>query len=316
MDHFPPVHSPCNSVEVPYLDGTYDGGEFTDFPNRQGWNLDRLRPADVEGRTVTDAGRFLQAWLYFGMIHGVLGIEVDVSDFVRIDDRSQKRYITTQHLRAYLRKWRSQIEELQMSGRNDILASRNERAVTCLTYAYNYWFSLEEPERDRFVGPEIGLSIHILASALEHALTSVCDVSVRDVPWRLERNNFLDQRMINFGWCPSILEQIVTVNHLAFQYYASLLFPTSDVKQHEQCHAGDLGCNAKNVSHADLATKHRLPNCDCEFLKVENEAISNIVQEGNIPLLHLGNEGSKTVVKVVPFEKGMHYTALSHVWVF
>lgn len=312
MDHFPPVSNPYNPVEVPYLGGEYDGQEFTGYPARQHWDLGKLQAGHLQGRTIADAGSFLQAWLYFGMLHGVLGVDFLTTDFVRVDD-SEERFVTTHKLRPHLQKWRSQIEQEKASGSGDALANRNKQAVSCLTHAYNVWFSFDKHERDRLVSPAIGLSIHILASTLEHALTLVCEVPVRDVPWRLERNDFLTQRMIGYGWCPSVVEQICAENHLAFQYYANLLVSRSDPSRHKQCKTGDHGCSAKTVDNASYVTKHHLPDCKCEYITINLDVLDGIVQSGSIPLVHLETKGAEITVKIVPFKKGMHYTALSHV---
>ena len=311
MDHFPPVSIPYNTVEIPYLGGEYDGQEFKGYPARQHWDLGKLLAGDLQGRTIADAGRFLQTWLYFGMIHEVLGVEMLMNDFVRVG-RSQHRFVTTHKLQEYLRTWKSRVDqekELDLGA----LANRNQRAVACLTYAYNVWFTFDEKEKDRLVGPQIGLSIHILASTLEHALNCVCEIPVADVPWRLERNQFLTQRMIDYGWCPSTVEQICVNNFVSFQYYASLLAAPSDPKRHKQCKAGDHGCSGKNVDNASYVTKHHLPHLECDFLEVDLDVLGDIVQAGNIPLVYLENKGLEASIKIVPFKPGMQYTALSHV---
>lgn len=243
MDHFPPVSNPYDPVEVPYLGGEYDGKDFQGYPARQSLDLPKLQEGDCQGQSAAEIACFLQTWLYFGMMHGVLGISIPVVDFVRVGD-SHKRLVTTH---KYLHEWKLQVQQEKKSSSDDSLIPRNRDALTCLAHSYSFWFSLSEEQRDRFVGREIGLSIHILASTLEHALTSICDIPVISVPWRLTRSTFLTQRMLDHGWCPSVVEQICTKNHLAFQYYASLLATPSDTRQHENCRAGDAGCKVKDI---------------------------------------------------------------------
>ena len=312
MDHFPPISHGYNPINVPFLGGEYDGEDFNGYPSRQCWDLGKLQTGDLQNKSPADAGKFLQSWLYFGMMHEVLGLRVPTTDFVR-GSVSKKRFVTTHKLPEYLRSWKSQIDQERASGAVDVLTTRNKRAVACLTYAYNVWFNIGEEHRDRLVGPEIGLSIHILASNLEHALTCVCDIPVEDVPWRLERSDFLTLRMIDYGWCPSVVEQVCATNHIAFQYYASLLTARSDPRRHDHCKAGDHGCSAKQVDNANFETKHHTPHCGCDFVTAELDVLRDIVQGGGIPLVYLDREGTKTALKVVPFKPGMHYTALSHV---
>ena len=312
MDHLPPVSNSYNAVKIPYLGAEYDGEVFTGYPSRQNWDLEKLQAGDLQNRTILDAGRFIQSWLYFGMMQEVLGIEILTAEFVR-GDRPQERFVTTHKLQEYLQTWRLQVDQEKASGSVEVLINRNQRAVAYLTFAYDVWFNFDEDVRDRFIGPEIGLSIQILASTLEHALNCVCEIPVADLPWRLERNDFLTQRMIDYGWCPSVVEQICATNHLAFQYYASLLLAPSDPRVHEQCRAGHHGCSAKNIDDASYVTKHHLPQCKCEFITVDLNALRDIVRGGSIPLVYLEHKGPRTTVKIVPFRRGMQYTAISHV---
>ena len=312
MDHFPPVSNPHNPVEVPYLGGEYDEKDFEGYPARQSLDLRKLQEGDCQGQSMAAIARFLQTWLYFGMMQAVLGIKISVADFVRVGD-SYKRSVTTQRLRKYLQEWKSQVVQEKTPNSDDSLIPRNQSALKCLACAHSFWISLGEEQRHMFIGREIGLSIHILASTLEHALTSICDIPVIDTPWRLMPNAFLTQRMLDYGWCPNVVEQICAQNHLAFQYYASLLASPSDPKQHEKCQAGDTGCVAKNIVDANYTTKHHQVGCECDSLAVDLNILRDIVQQDKIPLVHLEQHGPKTALKVVALEKGMHYTALSHV---
>ena len=312
MDHFPPLSHRYNPINVPFLGGEYDGGDFNGYPSRQRWDLAKIQAGDLQNKSSAEAGKFLQSWLFFGMMNQVLGLPVPTTDFVR-DSVSKKRFVTTHKLREYLRRWKSQVDQERQSGAVDVLKTRNKRAVACLNHAHNFWFNIDQRDRDRLVGPEVGLSIHILASTLEHALTCVCDIPVEDVPWRLERSDFLTQRMIDYGWCPRVVEQVCTTNHTAFQCYASMLSASSDPRRHDQCKAGDPGCSAKQVDDAKYETKHHLPHCGCDFFKAELDVLRDIVQGGSIPLVYLARKGTETALKVVPFRPGMHYTALSHV---
>lgn len=312
MDHFPPVSRPYDPVEVPYLGGEYDGEGFEGYPARQSLVLQKLQEGDCQGQPMDAIARFLQTWLYFGMMHAVLGIEISVADFIRVGD-SQQRFVTTQRLRKYLQEWKSQVEQEKNSNSDDSLIPRNQQALRCLAQSHSFWFSLDAEQRDRFVGPEIGLSIHILASTLEHALTSICDIGVIAAPWRLTPSTFLTQRMRDRGWCPAVVQQICVQNHLALQYYASLLAPPSDPDQHERCHAEDPGCVAKNIVEATYTTRHQEAGCGCDFIGPDLDMLRDIVQRDKIPLLHLEHHGPKMALKIVALEKGMQYTAVSHV---
>ena len=312
MEHLPPVVDPQDPLRIPYLGGEFDGKDFEGYPTRQGLDLQGLQQGDLQGRSRADVARFLQTWLYFGLLHGVLGIEIATKDFTRTGE-SDQRCITTQNLRDYLRRWRLIVDQERKGSSDDSCIPRNQRALECLTYSHAFWFVMDEKQRNDLVCSEIGLSIHLLASALEHALTSICDIPVVKVPWRLMRNDFLTQRMLRNGWCPSVIEQICTHQHLAFQYYASLLKAPSKPDEHIQCRAGDAGCKAKNVSNEIYATRHAEIDCKCEDIAVDLSQLRNLVDHGDVPLILVEHEAAKPTLKLVGFEKGMQYTALSHV---
>lgn len=312
MDHLPPVSRPYNPVQVPYLGGRYDGEDFEGYPMRQHLDLQRLQKGDPQGRSNAEVARFIQTWLYFGMLHGVLGVDASTQDFVRVEV-SDQHYVTTQKLKEYLQRWRSLMDQERGDSSNDSLIPRNQQALQCLKYSHAFWFGLDETQRNELVGAEIGLSIHILASTLEHALTSIYDIPVSSVPWRLTRNDFLAQRMQNYGWCPVVVDQIGVRQHLAFQYYASLLKAPSNPNEHAQCRVGDSGCKAKNILNDVYTTRHVEIGCTCEDVAIEISTLRDLVQEGNVPLVSLEYEGPKPVLKLVGFEQGMQYTALSHV---
>lgn len=312
MDHLPPVSRSYNPVQVPYLGGEYDGEDFEGYPMRQDLDLQRLQEGDLQGRSNADVARFLQTWLYFGLLHGVLGIEVSTQDFVRVEG-SDRRYVKTQKLKEYLQRWRSLMDQERRGSSDDSFIPRNQRALECLTYSHAFWFGLDETQRNELVGGEIGLSIHILAATLEHALTSICDIPVLSVPWYLTRNTFLTQRMLKYGWCPIIVDQICLRQHLTFQYYASLLKAPSNPNEHAQCRVGDPGCKAKNILDDVYTTKHVEIGCKCEDVAIDISTLRDLVEKGDVPLVYLENDGTKPVLKLVGFEKGMQYTALSHV---
>jgi len=115
MDHIiTPGHDPWPE-EVPYLlDPTYpyiyDNGSWSEFPQRMGWSIVELKETSstnlskIPAHTNELAASVLQAWLYFGMIHTVTRIPVNIRDFVK-GNANDKAIITTQNLPHYLDSW-------------------------------------------------------------------------------------------------------------------------------------------------------------------------------------------------------------------
>lgn len=311
MDHLPPVSSPHNPVQVPYLGGIYDGEDFAGYPLREDWNLSQLQECNLGGRSLIDAQRFLQTWLFFGMLNEILDIEILTGDFVRMD--GSQALMTTHKLRSYLHTWKSRVESEMEEGAVDVTLRRNRRVTECLALSCTFWRGMDANMKGRLIAPEVELSIQILAVTLEHAVTSVCDIPVELAPWRLTRSSFVTDRMIRDGWCPTIIEQIWYPTHLTLLYYASLLGPPKDRLRHDGCVASNSLCEAKKMDYATYQTKHAKEGCECQFIGPDVEQLDGIVRKGRIPLLCLENGDSGPVLKVVELRNGMQYTAISHV---
>ena len=315
MDHFPPVSDPHELLQVPYLGGEYDGKAFDSFPRRQGWDVQRLQAGNIETNMLDSARTFLQTWFYFGMLHEVLGLEIKTADFIRVD-AAGAAYITTIKLRSYLHAWR---DSLSPSSDADGISRRNRRITDCWAYSYHVWQEFDKSAREFLIPPEIELSIQILAATLEHAVLSVYNllsashIPVALAPWRLTRSDFLTQRMLDDGWCPSTLQQIWFPTHLTLQYYAHLLGPPRFYRRHEHCAAGDIACKSRNLNEEMYETKHLCPSFDCRVVEVDATDLQNIVKSGGIALVRVAGSAPNITLQVVPFRQGMQYTAISHV---
>ncbi|MCJ1451371.1 hypothetical protein MMC28_001707 [Mycoblastus sanguinarius] len=331
MDHISPVINPHRAVQVPYLGGVYSGDRganypqrsgvaFADYPESEGWSLSHLQQGRLfqkhggkfYERSPLEVERFLQAWLYFGMIQEILGMAIPTADFVRLDE-SKASFITTEKLRSYLHRWKVRIDSDRALGLRETWSRRDQRITECLAFSYDFWKGITESVKNCLLPPEIELSIQILAMTLEHAVTSVCEIPVEMAPWRLARSHFVTNRMIEDGWCPSVVEQIWYPSHLTLQYYASLLGPPEKRLRHDDCAAGDSGCKAKNTVDSQYRTKHMETGCDCSAIAIDLKKLAQIIQDGGLPVLCLDYDGSKPYLEVVPLREGMHYTAISHV---
>lgn len=312
MDHYSPLSNPHRPVRVPYLGGQYDDLGFAGYPSRANWDIGRLQEGDFHGATRGEAARFLQTWLYFGLLHEFLDTTIEEIDFFRTDG-PEGDAITTAKLPDYLRRWKVQFDELQPAARE----AHNERLVEGFSSSYYVWRGFVDKERDNGIPnpipPEIELSIQVLATTLEHCANVVCEIPVAVLPWRLARNPWLTRRMIGDGWCPSVIEQIWNPTHLAVQYFASILGPPARQLDHSTCEAGNGGCNARTVVDETYVTKHKTQFCKCMFLGVNPENLSRIIRASDIPLISVMWGASGPSLELVPFRDGMKYTAISHV---
>ena len=317
MDHFPPISNPYDPVVVPYCKGEYDNGEFTSFAERQKFGIEALQKDAItsEGER-KKAAAFLQAWLFFGLIQETLQLMIVTSDFVT-DEQTR---VTTEKLKTYLHRWKAEHEEAKKDPER--LDERRRKTMDTLNYAYDVWKGFDDFAN--IVGVEVELSIQLLGNALQHAVTSVsvnsnndfeAFVDTSDVPWDLRSKNiFLEKRMRDQGWCPSVVESPLMPMNISYKYYLSLYGPPR-VRNHAEagCEATDQSCRATSVKLAGYKTQHVGEGCECEFLMPDMTEVCRIINDGGIPMLFLSEADGRTKLEVVQHRRELQYTALSHV---
>jgi hypothetical protein len=89
MDHLPNFGDCETLLEMPYLcpdNYVHDQGGFDSYPERAGLCYeDLLTRTWISEPSLQDGAPFLQAWLYFGLLHEVfqsIGIDIDLETFV------------------------------------------------------------------------------------------------------------------------------------------------------------------------------------------------------------------------------------------
>lgn len=334
MDHLPTVSTPYQPVSIPYLGGDeYDGLDFAGYPTRQHWQIEYLLQGDVhkgnlqrddlQPRTLVEAAQFLQTWLYFGMLHEALILLGDdrphLRDFVRVGDDSQQEYITTWLLPELLRNLQQQIKQ-----RQDV-TEYYERFRSCMNISCGVWRDLMETSTKsigpRLLGDDILLSIQILGAALDYGITEICrstELYWTEYTWSvIPRSTWLMERMIEQGWCPSIVGQL-SRSGATFLYYASLLGPPRR-KDHVKCSLKGKACEASNMDdRKTFVLKHVDETCLCEPLVIQTgdgSKVAMAINRGNIPIIHVIDDGGRLQVDIREYSvlEPIPYTAISHV---
>jgi hypothetical protein len=237
VDHLPNVKDPYEPIDIPYLGGEeYDGRDFDGYPARQNRQINLLVEGDLQGQTAVEAGQFLQTWLYFGMLDGALRLAeddcIELKDFIRIDTKTQQRFITTHQLPELLRSLYKRVKQT-----HDVSAYY-ERFRGCMNLLYEVWRDLMKSSSNDSIlqlpSQEILLSIQILNTALDTGIAEICG-SRTDYIWSFAPPpKWLMQRMIRQGWCPTIVEQL-SRPRTTFLYYCSLLGPPRRDDDHRKC---------------------------------------------------------------------------------
>jgi hypothetical protein len=332
MEHLPPVSKPFEPILVPYVgDREYDGLDFAAYPARRGFDLNRLLEGDFDCHSSDEIASFLQTWLFFGLIHAVLGVTVNSSDFVRTDAHGM-RWMTTEKLPEVLHNVRKPLhgENTFPQSTPEAISVRHNCIAKCFTLAQDAWdgcVTLEE--RSGVANPmssEISLGIQILAITLHFGASQLHSEasklgSLRDLPWekgrhfRRTQSTFLMDRMLRQGWCPVMIEQLRLGYSVLGQYYASLLGRPQRKLDHGECIKGAADCEAM-IKFCPESIKHATAGCQCESLIVNRDKLADIIGKDEIPVLRLVQENEILALEIVSSasESGLEYTALSHVY--
>ncbi|KAL2039834.1 hypothetical protein N7G274_007235 [Stereocaulon virgatum] len=344
-----------NGALVPDLGGPdYDNSGFANYPERQGWQIERLLSGDIVGardewneysqmvmrdippdqmpetgedliKAVT--GPFIQTWLFFGLFHEVLSRPVlrsECSFTHRDHENSSKRYLSAQRLFTEFVQRKEQIKD-------DLVWCA--RVSSCLRQASWALTNLDmiSETLGGFVIPGFAqLALCVLVRTLDDHSVIFCQPHIRPANASLVRCRWLEQRLLDNGWCPNLVKRFRTDLGIEGLYYASLINFVDLDRSHGGC--TDSACIAYNhakdetyiFQHSvryclckDEHCKHLADSCICSEPINMGTAASEaaaIVRQGQMPLLSLVEEGSHQKIQVTPFCHGIKYVAISHVW--
>jgi hypothetical protein len=147
--------------EVPFVPPIhpFDGGEWSTFPVRAGWNLEELESGTffVDGsRTPQEVTSFLQQWLVFGLL-GESHIARGTQAQLLVVGLSPQQHISMSKITTLLSEWVSSIAEASQPAREAIRNRLNSLATAASPYILSLSSWMESPGWP--VPYEISLSI-------------------------------------------------------------------------------------------------------------------------------------------------------------
>ena len=210
MDHhLIPKNATADEIKVPYVcTEPYDGESFLTYPERKGkpWMLASdgfLTPQIHESFYPTptkEQEAFFQTWMFFGLLHAILGPIFDARDFIQNDGDTQS--MTTTKLMAKLgQSW----DRLQQSDTKDQVEKLSYLSKCLQLINQNLPFT-----RDDFDW-QIAMSIASVCELISEALNNLGNKIEVEAPRILPRPfppDEIKSQMLRAGWCPS---EIVTV---------------------------------------------------------------------------------------------------------
>ena len=291
----------------------YDGGEWTSYPERQGWDKEKIYRGDFTGRTFQETSALFQSWLYFGVLSEVLavpGADFDPWDFIRtLPDGRQA--ITSEKLVDYLRRWRDReagwSAEQKRERYHTVDACLRETKRFTNRYCHLLWRPSSEEPTFWPVSGELALSIIILADTLSRAVPKILNGRAFTT-WG--PSLLLYRQMMQAGWCANVIGSVASPTQLQLQYYTSTLGKPLGHGDHTECKV--LKCKRNVFDENNYSVKH-VPGCvRCEFKGPSMHQIIEILKQGHIPVVTCQMVNGVLQVEVREGHAG-DYVALSHV---
>lgn len=337
MEHLPRRADQEKSIfpAIPYLcQEKYDGGPFLDYPRRIGLpNLQHtmrfqqvptLGFANQQLLTTTPPAKlkpFLQNWLFFGLLHEVLGDLYRHEDFITTspDGEIETSIITTADLVSRLGKWEAKVAQDQGS-----LMVVYEHIARCLSLTYACLLAVKDSAIDDL------LKFHLasVAELMGYAASKACNVAWTDTD---DPGRFL--LPINWGWtisdhfrksvlleqstcCPSQMQMLLhNFGSLqALGFIASCFYEDNVRTYHASC--DEYSCRAGDSRTSGQVTRHVSDSCECEFLHADERKLVDCLEKDCLPLLRLSKQSNldEMSIEIVPSTDSTSYVALSHVW--
>ena len=262
---------------------------------------------------------FYQTWLFFGLIHEILGSLYVAEDLIyEHTSEDQGGYIkamSTSKLITALEEWVARVQ----AGRLDPLVTYEHVAqCLCLTHA-----ALSIPTVRSNFDPNIKLSIASLGQTFAYAANKAFDITnpVQDnkcpLTWRgLTDDGYWRGRLLARGWCVSEVKLILdtTLSLQTLHFLSCLDKSINSEHSHERCDTQQ--CTAYQNDLDKYRTQHVSKDCDCLELSIDPEALYNILRTRSLPLIRVRTSQTlgELSVDIVASRPTSRYVALSHVW--
>ncbi|KAL2794002.1 hypothetical protein BJX66DRAFT_304938 [Aspergillus keveii] len=329
MDHvesvpdspYPPLKILCLSSEP------YDELDFLTYPERSGWDIDRLFAGDFSEHSAEETATFLQNWLYFGVLWEV---------FCHISKGAKSNYVQpqegTEHGIITVASLDEQILELSSFialyvGSSNLAAKHGigHRIETSLRTVSRFCriATCEGDPRPGFatwpLSPEIDLSVRTLSQRLAwsfatNGVNMVLGSSTGSLQFPCAWLPLAG--MNDSGWCPSEVSMVGETFTSASAHYVSQMErpPAASQRKHPDC-TSKL-CLARQLNEETYRTAHTSDECDCQHYGPVMDEVVSIIEAGGVPLLSITPIKKEPFLKVEveKYTEGKKYIAFSHVW--
>jgi hypothetical protein len=342
---FDPNASTPTTVKDVYLDEYLQENEedpdkiikysFHDFPEViAGWRLNGdFQFEQISGMKVIPFKRFLQSWLFFGLMHTV--IQLKEGEMVMwehfTDGIPSNLTINTLQLEKYLMDWHDWELEQKDILEQSIRMIRIQVALDTARAVVLRYCSEENAATDEndayWIPLELGLSLMVLGETLTAAKAKIVQkVGFNIRGWHGDANEgwgtppALIQRMRTEQWCERTIHMLrgqfrSHATHL-LSAYKSQNFGPKDGEMHVNLKCDSRQCKVKSMdTEGKYETRHQ-PGCkkdsSCTKIGPDADKLLQALEGPHYPLLEYDKQ--KSTMEVVSYKPHKQYATISHVW--
>ena len=330
MDHLPCPASALGRERtiVPYVcHGEYDGGSFMTYPRRTGnvpdLYLTGLFPGQFPWSHQTQLASlpkwelesFYQTWLFFGLLHEILGSVCVAEDFIYTceDQYGHTTAVSTSKLRPVLEEWVARVQA------DTTKPTTYAHVAECLCMLHA---ALNVNTLGSNLDPAIKLSLASLGQTLAYATNKAFSIEypVQKVKcpstWcMLIDDDYWKARFLAHGWCLTEVRLILDDTlSLQTRHFLACIDKRDAEQDHQRCDTQQ--CMVYQNDLGAYQTKHVRDGCNCEKLCIDSEVLFNILRNKALPLIRIrrGQTLGELSIDVVASRPDSRYVALSHVW--
>lgn len=271
------------------------------------WYLSDLDRIYLESMPKHELESFCQTWLFFGLIHEMLGNSYNLEDYVSVREngRGPVKALSTSKLNQNIKGWVDSIRDGNTNG-----FPTHQRVAECLRLARGTLFVINSK-----IDPEIEVSLVSLAQNLAYAADRAFDYKSQSVRLWPQTSSYWNKRLLAGGWCASQTKLILeTYTNIQTLHFLACMSHAESLESHQQC--DDQDCKAYQNELGKYETQHVNGDCTCEGLTIDQRTLFEILKGGSLPLLRINQHQSLTLISVdiVPSNEASRYMALFHVW--
>ena len=259
--------------------------------------------------------RFLQTWLFFGLLKETLGTTFHHDAFVkdRNDEIAPRRILSTTRLNYLLQVWTGNV---QTDTRYDHRVCQH--LYNCLQIT-KLALTAAGGELDPTVKFVLGATAETLVAAVDMAFKLKGILLSR--PSELCSWSFFDDSIARYelmkrnSWCiAQASTELSRYNSLDAHHYLGHLRKPTPEQDHTNCLS--TTCLAMQVDPASYKPQHTKHECRCEIVHIEQAVLCEMLAAGSTPLLSLKIDpvSDEISASLMPFDGKAYYVALSHVW--